>query len=369
MDLQAGHIGSRAVDPNPPRPATLDAEACYSNTTATSLTFRVPSDGVNDTLIIWAMSNTRPDSSFVDAGLIQHTWHGGEVISFSKEMSETPDKTMIGYGTSKATDYKTGGPSLALIAHVTCGVLVTMLVLPGGVVVPRITRGITTTQSWFYFHMLNQGFFALALVSVNFGLGLTFGGEIDSAHRKTGTALFALVILQIVLGFFAHFYKPGHTVRNFTFETKRGRGPSNFLHVLMGIITVAVGWSACWSGAFLSDHSYLSSSFLSLFSFLSFFSSSFSAPCNLLPLRILHCPSPPYLSSRPLTNTNRLYRRVGPPWARSPQIRLPRRMGSHRYDLDRPLHPRPHLLPPPPVEDRISAACHRPGRTEEVLPI
>lgn len=194
------------------------------------------------------MSRTRPDSANPDAGLIQHTWHGGEMISFETEATETPGPTKIGYGTSKATNPKTGGPSLALIAHVTCGVLVTMLVLPGGVVVPRITRGITTTQSWFYFHMLNQGFFALALVSVNFGLGLTFGGEIDSAHRKTGTALFVLVILQILLGCFSHFYKPGHTVRNFTFETKRGRGPTNFLHVAFGIITVAVGWSACWSG-------------------------------------------------------------------------------------------------------------------------
>lgn len=239
---------SRPVDPNPPRQATLQEDACYSNSTGTSLTFTVPSNELNNTIVIWAMSRTRPDSMNVDAGLIQHTWHGGEMISFEEEATETPINTVIGYGTSKATDPKTGGPSLALIAHVVCGVLVTMLVLPGGVVVPRITRGLTTTKSWFYFHMLNQGFFALALVCVNFGLGLSFGGEIDSAHRKTGTALFVLVILQIVLGCFSHFYKPGHTVRNFTFETKRGRGPSNFLHVVFGIITVAVGWSACWSG-------------------------------------------------------------------------------------------------------------------------
>lgn len=226
----------------------LNMDQTWSNTTSTSLSFDVPSDAANNTIVIWALSNTRPDATYPAAGLIQHTWHGGEIINFEAEYSDVPGPTTIGYGSSKATNNATGGPSLALIAHVACGVLVTMLVLPGGVVVPRITRGITTTKSWFYFHMLNQGFFALALVCVNFGLGLTFGGEIDSAHRKTGTALFVLVILQIIIGFFSHFYRPGHTMRHYTFETKRGRGPSNFFHVVFGIITVAVGWSACWSG-------------------------------------------------------------------------------------------------------------------------
>ncbi|BEJ17130.1 hypothetical protein CspHIS471_0605310 [Cutaneotrichosporon sp. HIS471] len=237
-----------SVDHNPPRPATLNEGQTWSNTTGTSLSFQVPSDSANNTIVIWALSNTRPDSTNPTAGLIQHTWHGGEIIDFTTEYSDVPGPTTIGYGASKATNNATGGPSLALIAHITCGVLVTMLVLPGGVVVPRITRGITTTKSWFYFHMLNQGFFALALVSINLGIGLTFGGEIDSAHRRTGTALFVLVILQIILGFYSHFYKPGHRMKQHTFETKRGRGPTNFLHVAFGIITVAVGWSACWSG-------------------------------------------------------------------------------------------------------------------------
>jgi hypothetical protein len=145
--------------------------------------------------------------------------------------------------------YKENGrAAFILIAHVVCGCLAAMVVLPGGVVVPRITRGLTTSRWWFHFHAINQGLTALALVSAAFALALQFGGELNTRHRKAGCALFGLIIFQTILGVFSHWFKPGYRLRKVTFETKRGRGPSNLLHVAFGIICVAVGWGAAWTG-------------------------------------------------------------------------------------------------------------------------
>lgn len=238
-----------SVVANPPRVATLDLDRSYSNASGTSFTFTVPSDEKNLTMMLWSMSRVNPENAAVNAPLLQHTWHALEIIDFSKDFdpSAAPAVSKIGAGFSKAMKLN-GMPSFALIAHVICGGLVTMLVLPGGVVVPRITRGISTNQNWFRFHMINQGLVALGLVIAAFAIALNFGGELDTTHRRTGVALLVLVILQGLLGCFAHFYVPGPRVRQYTFMTKRGRGPSNFIHVALGIIVVSVGWSSAWTG-------------------------------------------------------------------------------------------------------------------------
>lgn len=208
----------------------------------------MPSNSDNTTSFIWALSNTNPANSDPGANLIEHTWRG--VIFASMEADWTGNRIQMSsmFDTHSPANTKSGKASFALIAHITCGVLATMMVLPGGVVVPRITRGLTTSNWWFRFHQISQGICAIALIAAGFGIALRFGGELDSTHRKTGVALFALTIVQILLGLFAHYYTPGWRVRRFVFETKRGRGPSNFLHVIMGVIIVAVGWSTCWTG-------------------------------------------------------------------------------------------------------------------------
>ncbi|TXT13508.1 hypothetical protein VHUM_00875 [Vanrija humicola] len=239
----------------PPRIATLDTAASFANSSA-SFTFSLPTadSAQNETTLIWAVSETNPASADPDTMLIKHTWSGP--TQFHMLAPYAGERIMQGgRGVWTKTTKINGRPTFALIAHVTCGLLATLLVLPGGVVVPRITRGLTTTRWWFRFHAVNQGLFAVALIAVAFGLGISFGGKIDSKHRKCGVALFSLAMLQTLLGLVAHFYRPGSRVRPYTFETKRGRGPSNFIHVAVGIVIVCVGWATSWYG-FTSEWTY-----------------------------------------------------------------------------------------------------------------
>lgn len=237
---------------NPARVATLNIDNSYSNDTTTALSYSIPSDAQNMTMIIWALSRENPGTPNPNAILTQHTWMGVMWLYMDAPYDSGSVFEWDGHGIPdhSKTMKQNGSPAFVLIAHIVCGVLAVMLVLPGGVVVPRITRGLTTSRWWFHFHIVNQGITAVALVCAAFGIGLTFGGELDSRHRKTGVALFALVMLQTLLGAFSHWYTPGWRMQKFTFVTKRGRGPSNFVHAALGVVCVAVGWSAAWTGMY-----------------------------------------------------------------------------------------------------------------------
>lgn len=64
-----------------------------------------------------------------------------------------------------------------------------------------------------------------------------------------GLALFLLVLFQIGLGIFVHWYKSPF----FSLQTKSGRGPSNFIHMVLGALIVVVGWATAWTGEPLPD--------------------------------------------------------------------------------------------------------------------
>jgi hypothetical protein len=236
------------VVPEPPRVASIDTSNTYSNSTRTELSFSMPSSGDNQISVLWAMSRANPRNPSPDATLLQHAWRGLEFMNMDEEFDGSVVTEASPFPVHGKTYKDNGRPSFVLIAHIVCGVFATMLALPGGVVVPRLTRGLTTSRWWFPFHAINQGVTALALVCAAFGVALGFGGEFDTNHRKMGVVLFALIIVQTILGLFSHFCKPGPRLRPYTFETKRGRGPTNFMHVALGIVCVGVGWSLSWTG-------------------------------------------------------------------------------------------------------------------------
>ncbi len=53
------------------------------------------------------------------------------------------------------------------------------------------------------------------------------------------------VMFQIALGGLTHWYK-SHL---YPFQSSSGRDPSNFIHMLLEVLIVAIGWAATWTGA------------------------------------------------------------------------------------------------------------------------
>ena len=54
------------------------------------------------------------------------------------------------------------------------------------------------------------------------------------------------VAFQVALGIFVHWYK----VAPHRFQTSSGRGPSHFLHMILGVLIVMIGWATAWTGKF-----------------------------------------------------------------------------------------------------------------------
>ena len=120
------------------------------------------------------------------------------------------------------TAERNGMPSSVLVAHIAIGVMVTMFLLPGGVVVPRIVRGLTTSMVWFPLHIAVQGGLCLLFLLITLGTGASFGNT-SSTHRSCGIALFVFFLVQCLLGIVAHWVKLPDRLKRFTFTTKRGR--------------------------------------------------------------------------------------------------------------------------------------------------
>jgi uncharacterized membrane protein YidH (DUF202 family) len=156
-----------------------------------------------------------------------------------------------------------------LVAHVVCGALATMCFLPIGVLVPRFARGLTTASWWFALHSVINGIIAFGLILAAFGIAVSsFDGGINSTHRvrflfdslgsssmvltwpqKCGLALFIFTLFQVALGIFTHWYKS----TAYSLHMKSGRGPSNFLHMALGLVLVILGWTTAWEGEPLLD--------------------------------------------------------------------------------------------------------------------
>lgn len=136
----------------------------------------------------------------------------------------------------------------AAIAHAACGALATMLFLPAGVLIAR-----SRLSSWFPVHALWQLVLSAGLVCAAFGIAWShFSGDLDTPHRRAATALFALVMAQLLLGLGAHFI--GSRMPR-TLKTGTGRSALHFMHWGLGIVAVGLGWAVAYLG-FTSEWEY-----------------------------------------------------------------------------------------------------------------
>ncbi|ADV21802.1 Conserved hypothetical protein [Cryptococcus gattii WM276] len=229
---------------SPSRKATLKSSLSYSNSSSTSITFTVPSNPLitNQTSLIWAYSNKNPGNSAVNATIKQHTASGNTKLNLLSTLTNSTNTTI-----SSGADSESPSDSAshqALIAHVACGAVATMVLFPSGILVPRIARGLTEKRWWFAVHGVVNGLLGFGLVIAAFGIAkANFSGGYNSAHRKLGLALFVLCIFQTLFGLFTHFYHRPHRL-----QTAAGRGPTNFIHMVLGLVIVAVGWGTVWKG-------------------------------------------------------------------------------------------------------------------------
>jgi hypothetical protein len=187
--MEGGHI----VVSSPARSASLVSSSSFANSSATSMTFTMPSDSSQLTAgstfnLMWAYSGSNPASSAVDASLRQHS--GAGVFQFDL----TAQYDVAGTGgesTTESTESSSGSGSSSgrniLVAHVVTGALATMLFLPLGILTPRYARGLTTKRWWFPAHSANNGVIAFALVIAAYAIGQSkFGDAQGSSPHPVG---------------------------------------------------------------------------------------------------------------------------------------------------------------------------------------
>lgn len=154
----------------------------------------------------------------------------------SSEASEAGE-----YGFGEYGEYVRVSIKSATIAHATCGALATMLFLPAGVLMAR-----SRLSLWFPVHATWQLVLSTGLVCAAFGIAWShFAGGLDTPHRRAATALFALVLAQVMLGLGAHFLGKRLPTR---LKTTTGRSALHFVHWATGIVIVGLGWAVAYLG-------------------------------------------------------------------------------------------------------------------------
>lgn len=207
------------VDTNPPRAAKL-LDSSYSHDTGTSMAFSVPSSDKASEDLVWAFSKTQPRGDELSG----HLWSGSGVINYDRDFETVPNPAPV----NSKTAQKNGMPSSVLLAHVVLGVIVTMFLLPSGVV----TRVIPSRA----LHVVLGGFSLLFLL-IALGTGASFGST-PSPHRGLGIALFVFFFVQSLLGVGGHFV---HLPERF----KKG---GKLAYAGIGVLCVALGFGSCWTG-------------------------------------------------------------------------------------------------------------------------
>jgi hypothetical protein len=178
-------IIDRKVVSGPPRSASLVSSSSFANSSATSVTFTMPSDSSVTTSrsafdLMWAYSGSNPSSSAVDADIRKHSAAGVFHFDLAAQYSANEAQSTSGSSSTSPDGSQRG----ILVAHVVTGALATMLFLPLGILTPRYARGLTTKRWWFPAHSANNGIIAFALIITAYAIGRNKFGDAqgDSPH-------------------------------------------------------------------------------------------------------------------------------------------------------------------------------------------
>ncbi|KAI0042345.1 hypothetical protein FA95DRAFT_587096 [Auriscalpium vulgare] len=110
-----------------------------------------------------------------------------------------------------------------------------LILLPLGTLIARYLR--TFTNGWFWPHAAVNFLISGPVIFAGWALGIQansrFGGTVSDAHKRIGTALMILYIIQIFIGVFIHYVK-------IPIRIPGGRPPQNYLHAILGIVILAL---------------------------------------------------------------------------------------------------------------------------------
>lgn len=236
---------------NPNPVATPLNYRAASNSSASTLSFSVPSTNEDSKTVIWAWCKTAPSGNTVDATITQHDDEGELTLHLSNPLtnyddgSTTPSQTtgpVTSYGTEDAIILT---PSMKIfIAH---GVLMTvgfMIILPLGALQARFLRTIVPGKWWFGAHWLLQWPLTTILITIGFALGVSEvnklqTGQLNSTHKKWGLVLICLYIVQCSLGGIIHWFKSSKWTH---------RPPQNYAHAMLGLTIIGLAFWQVYTG-------------------------------------------------------------------------------------------------------------------------
>jgi len=248
------------TDSRPPRTAVLSSGSRVAGGTG-EFAFSIPWDHNTKTDLIYAfaakninhLTTSAPDSAmqphmetgYAHLDLSKPIVVADEVVSPKPSLSapkSSPPKSSSASTLTSAALPLSASQRFAFVHAIFCTVGF-LVFLPAGALVARWAR--TFTPAWYTAHWIAQFAAAGPAILIGVVLGVEAVNKsrsvvhLNDAHKKWGAALVALYALQCALGAFIHWIKP---------KNSTGRPLQNYLHAVVGIVLVGLGFYQVGSG-------------------------------------------------------------------------------------------------------------------------